>query len=72
MIADLKADSERWEAERRQFAQRSQPSNGTYLFSRSDGIVQKSNRPIVEYQHIKRGNIMGLQKLRTRSQHVGC
>jgi hypothetical protein len=49
MIADLKADSERWEAERRATASRGQPSNG--ISSRdSDGIVRKSNTPIVEYR----------------------
>jgi hypothetical protein len=46
MIADLKADSERWEAERRQ---RGQPSNG--ISSRdSNGQVRSSNTPIVEYR----------------------
>jgi hypothetical protein len=49
MIADLKADSERWEAERRQTASRGQPSNGISLRD-SDGIVRKSNTPIVEYR----------------------
>lgn len=49
MIADLKADSERWDAERRQTASRGQPSNG--IPSRdSDGIGRKSNTPIVEYR----------------------
>jgi hypothetical protein len=33
MIADLKADSERWEAERRQTASRGQPSNVEYRSS---------------------------------------
>jgi len=49
MIADLKADSERWEAERRQTAGRGQPSNGIPLRD-SDGMVRKSNTPIVEYR----------------------
>jgi hypothetical protein len=48
MIADLKADSERWDAERRATASRGQPSNG--IFRDSDGIVRKSNTPIVEYR----------------------
>ena len=46
MIADLKADSERWETERRQ---RGQQSNG--ISSRdSNGQVRNSNSPIVEYR----------------------
>ena len=49
MIADLKADSERWEQERRATASRGQPSNGI-SFRDSDGIVRKSNTPIVEYR----------------------
>jgi hypothetical protein len=49
MIADLKADSERWEAERRATSSRGQPSNGI-SFRDSDGIVRKSNTPIVEYR----------------------
>jgi hypothetical protein len=49
MIADLKADSERWEAERRATQSRGQPSNGI-SFRDSDGIVGKSNTPIVEYR----------------------
>jgi hypothetical protein len=49
MIADLKADSERWEQERRATASRGQPSNGI-SFRGSDGIVRKSNTPIVEYR----------------------
>lgn len=50
MIADLKADSERWEAERRQAATtRGQPSNG--ISSRdSNGQGRNSNTPIVEYR----------------------
>lgn len=49
MIADLKQDSERWDAERRQTASRGQPSNG--ISSRdSNGIVRNSNTPIVEYR----------------------
>lgn len=49
MIADLKADSERWEQERRATASRGQPSNGI-PFRDSDGIVRKSNTNIVEYR----------------------
>lgn len=49
MIADLKADSERWEQERRLTASRGQASNG--ISSRdSDGLVRNSNTPIVEYR----------------------
>jgi hypothetical protein len=49
MIADLKADSLRWDNERRQAAGRGQPSNG--ISSReSDGTVRNSNTPIVEYR----------------------
>jgi hypothetical protein len=50
MIADLKADSERWDAERRQTASRGQPSNGTSLLRDSNGVVRKSNTPVVEYR----------------------
>jgi hypothetical protein len=50
MIADLKADSERWDMERRQTASRGQPSNGTPLWKDSDGTVRKSNTPAVEYR----------------------
>lgn len=49
MIADLKADSERWDAERRQTASRGQPSNGIPLRD-SNGIVRKSNTHVVEYR----------------------
>ncbi|KAE8454473.1 hypothetical protein EG329_000096 [Mollisiaceae sp. DMI_Dod_QoI] len=49
MIADLKADSERWEAERRQTASRGQPANGISLRD-SNGIVRKSNTAIVGYR----------------------
>lgn len=48
MIADLKADSQRWELEREQTASRGQASNGISLRD-SDGIVRKSNVPIVGY-----------------------
>lgn len=49
MIADLKADSDRWDAERRQTASRGQPLNG--ISSRdSNGMVRNSNTPIVEYR----------------------
>jgi hypothetical protein len=49
MIADLKADSERWETERRQTASRGQPANG--ISSRdSNKQVRHSNTPIVEYR----------------------
>jgi hypothetical protein len=47
MIADLKADSERWENERRATATRG-PSNGIPLRD-SDGFV-RSNKPIVGYR----------------------
>lgn len=49
MIADLKADSERWEAERRATASRGQPSDGI-PFRDSDGVVRKSNTPILKYR----------------------
>jgi hypothetical protein len=49
MIADLKADSERWDAERRQTASRGQPSNGIHVRD-SSGVVRKSNTPVVEYR----------------------
>jgi hypothetical protein len=49
MIADLKADSDRWEAERRQTASRGQPSNGIPMRD-SNGMVRKSNTPVVEYR----------------------
>ncbi len=49
MIADLKADSARWEDERRTTASRGQPSNGIPLRD-SDGFVRKSNTPIVGYR----------------------
>ncbi|CAG8948901.1 hypothetical protein HYFRA_00002026 [Hymenoscyphus fraxineus] len=45
MISDLKADSERWDAERR--ATRN-PSNGIPLDA--NGMVRKSNTPVVEYR----------------------
>lgn len=49
MIADLKADSERWDAERRQTSSRGQPQNG--ISSRdSNGLVRNSNTPVVEYR----------------------
>ena len=49
MIADLKADSERWDAERRQTASRGQPLNG--ISSRdSNEQVRQSNTPVVEYR----------------------
>lgn len=49
MIADLKADSERWDNERRQTANaRGQPSNGIPLRD-SNGFV-RSNKPIVGYR----------------------
>jgi hypothetical protein len=49
MIADLKADSERWEQERRATALRGQTSN-SISFRDSDGIILESNTPIVEYR----------------------
>ncbi len=48
MIADLKADSERWEAERRATSGGRQP-NGIPLRD-SDGLVRKSNKPVVDYR----------------------
>jgi hypothetical protein len=48
MIADLKADSERWEAERRATSGGRQ-ANGISLRD-SDGIVRKSNTPVVDYR----------------------
>lgn len=48
MIADLKADSARWEAERRQTASRGQPSGGEY--SRDAKDIRNSNTPLVEYR----------------------
>jgi hypothetical protein len=49
MVADIKADSERWEAERRATASRGQHSYG---ISSQDpgGIARKPNTPIVEYR----------------------
>lgn len=49
MIEDLKLDSERWEAERRQTAQRGQPTNGT-PYRDANGIVRESNTPVVDYR----------------------
>ncbi|EKD14325.1 transcription factor RfeG [Drepanopeziza brunnea f. sp. 'multigermtubi' MB_m1] len=49
MIADLKADSDRWEAERRATALRGQPPNGISARD-SDGAARKSNAPIVGYR----------------------
>jgi hypothetical protein len=49
MIADLKADSERWDAERRATASGGRPSNGTSLRD-ANGNVRKSNTPVVEYR----------------------
>lgn len=49
MIADLKADSARWDAERRQTASRGQPLNG--ISSRDpNGLARQSNTPIAEYR----------------------
>lgn len=49
MIADLKADSARWEAERRQTSSRGgQPSGGEYSRDASD--IRNSNIPAVEYR----------------------
>ncbi|KAH8816782.1 hypothetical protein F5884DRAFT_873530 [Xylogone sp. PMI_703] len=51
MIADLKADSERWEAERRQAAaSRGAAPNGTFRDSDDYSRRSKSNTPIVEYR----------------------
>jgi hypothetical protein len=49
MIADLKADSERWEDERRVIASNGQHSYGI-SFQDSGGIVRKSNTPTVGYR----------------------
>ncbi|KAI6713009.1 transcription factor RfeG [Diplocarpon mali] len=49
MIADLKADSDRWEAERRATASRGQPSNGISARD-SEDLARKSNAPIVGYR----------------------
>ncbi|RDW66817.1 hypothetical protein BP5796_09566 [Coleophoma crateriformis] len=51
MIADLKADSERWDAERRQQQNASRGTSVNGISARdSDGVVRKSNTPIVEYR----------------------
>jgi len=49
MIADLKADSERWEAERRANASRGSPFN-SISFQDFDDIVRKSNTSIADYR----------------------
>lgn len=49
MIADLKADSDRWEAERRATSSRGQPSSGISKRN-ADGSIRKSNTPIVGYR----------------------
>lgn len=49
MIADLKADSDRWENERRANSARGHASNGIPERD-SNGMVRKSNTPIVEYR----------------------
>jgi hypothetical protein len=48
MIADLKADSARWDAERRANAQNGQ--SGGVSFRDSDGIVRRPNHTIVQYR----------------------
>ncbi|RDW60708.1 hypothetical protein BP6252_12091 [Coleophoma cylindrospora] len=48
MITDIKADSERWDAERRQPTPVGGASKGISV--RDSGGVRKSSRPIVEYQ----------------------
>lgn len=48
MIADLKADSARWDTERRQTASRGQSSGGEY--SRDTSDIRISNTPVVEYR----------------------
>ena len=49
MIADLKQDSARWEAERRQTSNARGQPNG--ISSRdANGIVRQSNTPVVEYR----------------------
>lgn len=51
MIADLRADSERWDAERRQQQNASRGASVNGISARdSDGVVRKSNTPIVEYR----------------------
>jgi hypothetical protein len=51
MIADLKKDSQRWEAERRASASRGQPSGGTYSpRETSNMLFRKSDLAPVEYQ----------------------
>jgi hypothetical protein len=49
MIADIKADSERWEDERRATASRGRHSSGI-SFRDPGGIVRRPNTPIVEYR----------------------
>ena len=49
MITDLKADSERWEAERRTSDKRSRPSIGISVLD-SDDITQQFNHLIGEYR----------------------
>ncbi|KAL3418877.1 transcription factor RfeG [Phlyctema vagabunda] len=51
MIADLKADSERWDSERRQQQNASRGGSVNGISVRDpDGIVRNSNTPIVEYR----------------------
>ncbi|KAK2624857.1 hypothetical protein QTJ16_006050 [Diplocarpon rosae] len=50
MIADLKADSDRWEAERRATASRGQPSSNGISAPNPDGTARQSNAPIVGYR----------------------
>jgi hypothetical protein len=52
MIADLKADTERWEAERRAVASRGRPSNRKPLWN-SGNTIRKSDNPAVEYRASK-------------------
>lgn len=49
MIADLKADSARWDAERKSSGSRGQPSGGEYS-SRDASDLRSSNIPLVEYR----------------------
>lgn len=51
MIEDLKADSARWDQERRQQTSRG-PVGGTHATRESPGVfIQKSNSPVVQYRN---------------------
>ncbi|XXH05920.1 Nonsense-mediated mRNA decay protein 5 [Hypoxylon texense] len=52
MIEDLKADSARWDQERRQqSASRNNAAGGTIASRDSNGVVRLSNSPIVQYRN---------------------